>query len=42
MKTNSLIESRREPSAPFLRQCQASFARSAKNALEISESIGLK
>jgi hypothetical protein len=42
MKTRSLIKFWKELHAPFSRQCQASFARFAKNALEISESIGLK
>jgi hypothetical protein len=42
MKRKGLLEFAEASAAPFLGQYQASFAQSAKNALEISESIGLK
>lgn len=42
MKMNDLLELGEMSSAPFLVRREASFARSAQNALEISESIRLK
>jgi len=42
MKIMELVGFMRRPFAPFSGQCRASFARSAKNALEISEKIELK
>ena len=42
MKTNGLLEVEWEPDAPFPMQCQAPFARSAKNVLELSDKAGLK